>query len=102
MGVVQEHNEENLNLTNAAGSKIKPGFNKRVPGHAMPLSNKKKGQRHLMDLNHHQGVMNPDDPFSHTRTSLMLGGTLANADGWAVRQADWFKAEGRLIFAVNP
>jgi hypothetical protein len=85
LGVVQEHNEENLNLTNAAGRTSKAGFNKRIPGHAMPLSNKQKDQRHLMDIHHHNGMMNPDDPFSKTRTSIMLGGTLANADGWAVR-----------------
>ena len=33
---------------------------------------------------------------------MMFGGSLANPDGWAVRVADWFKAEGRLIFGVSP
>ena len=84
LSVVHEHNGENLSVINA-GRTSKAGFNKRVAGHAMPLSNIPKGQRQFMDLHHHHGVMNPDDPFSHTRTSMMLGGTLANADGWAVR-----------------
>lgn len=102
LGVVQEQNEENLNLINAGGRASKAGFNKLVPGHAMPISNKPKGQRHFMEMHHHHGVINPDDPFSHTRTSMMLAGSLNNADGWAARVADWFKAEGRLIFGVSP
>jgi hypothetical protein len=58
----------------------------------MPLANTFKA---------HHNPLNHSGEFQQTRTTF-FGMAQPLADGWGNRHADWFKAESRLIFAVDP